>query len=1466
MKRSRPTIAMLLAAALTFTTVCPALAAEGGVEAGNAQTAPAATEELLTDEMEMTEDPAYGAGMDAVPDQDDASEADNVESGYTEEAPAAEEAVEEADPAGVQETEEVPAAEETVDEVDPAGVQETEETPAADAAVEGEENLDAASGVGTDEVPGQEEELLEEDTVSEKGLEAQNDILSGNSYNSIDNAGEITLETPVHVVVTEESPYAYLKFTPQESCTYEFYSMSDGIDTYGAIIDENGEEIEYDYDGGYEDNFKIWVLLEASKTYYLQTSECNESDAEFDVYVRVFPGNENDSIDNAGEITLETPVHVVVTEESPYAYLKFTPQESCTYEFYSMSDGIDTYGELMSDNVDEGAIAFDDDGGDDSNFKLQLWLEASKTYYIRTYERYKSDAEFDVYVEKKYITVDESGEYGEGVFWSLTGPVKDLTLTISGNGRMDDALGWTDADDIPWYSRHEDIRHLIIEEGIQYIGKDAFYSTNISSVDIPDTVTEIGDEAFFACYNLKDVDIPDSVKRIGDGAFEWCDIDSIEIPYGVESIGSNAFWDCKMEEVYLPESITEIGGAAFRGIVPLRKIVLPSQLTEIEEYVFCECENLTEIVIPDGVKTIGVNAFRLCSSLTRIVIPEGVTNIGNYCFGDCSSLTEIVIPESITDIGEFCFTDCSGLTEIKIPDGVKNIERGTFSGCTGLKSVEIPASVQSFESAGEGVFDRCDNLRDIYYKGTRADWDSISGNDFLSDLPNVTLHTTGDIYAEKIALNKTSATIIKGKSLQLKATVTPSNATNGKVTWKSANTKVATVSGKGLVTAVSAGKTTITAYTGDGKLTAKCSVNVVIPYTIKFNKNATKATLSTTSKKVNSGSAIGSLPTPKYSGYYFQGWYTAKTGGTKVSTSTKPSKSMTLYARWVKRISISKAIVKVASCVYNGKAQSPAVTVTLGKTTLKKDTDFTVAYSGSRTNANGKAYVTITGKNRYSGNVKKQFTVKPRSITSSGVSLKLKETSFNYDGKAKRPGCAAAFLSRALEIGKDFKISYSFNIKVGTAQVIVTGIGNFSGSKKLTFKIVAKKTATLTLDPGSNGYFSTGGKKTVKITSNEKIGTIPTPIAKRGYKFIGWYDKNNGGLIVSNKTRFPYSEIKNCTAVAKYEKIVYKVTFNAYAKDKSSFPYTLPSPITFTVDTASKVVLPKLNMIGCTFHGWQNVVKSSDGKTMIKNVTSLAGLTTNVVLYANYEPHMYTIEYQASEGGTVSNTSSTYCAIDQKIKLPKAVFTAPKWQTFDKWQCIESGAVYKDEETINRPTTNNGEVLHFKALWREITWEERMAQFISLDSYKDGATWGTNNRPLISNADCGWCRAYAADFVAYVYGFKDKKTDEARGNYDSYANDNGGWKYDITEICAGDVVCDQSNNNHVFVVLDIDWETGKMRTAEGNVGNSSDAVVRIGNYYRVVKDSDGGYHLEELYGTKWKRQQFNFTRHYGNVD
>ena len=103
MKRNSPTLAMLLAATLAFTTVCPAFAAEGSVEAGNAQTASAATEELVT--YEMAEEPD-GVGMDADPDQDVVSEANNDESGNTEEV----------DSTVVQETEEDAAPDETVED------------------------------------------------------------------------------------------------------------------------------------------------------------------------------------------------------------------------------------------------------------------------------------------------------------------------------------------------------------------------------------------------------------------------------------------------------------------------------------------------------------------------------------------------------------------------------------------------------------------------------------------------------------------------------------------------------------------------------------------------------------------------------------------------------------------------------------------------------------------------------------------------------------------------------------------------------------------------------------------------------------------------------------------------------------------------------------------------------------------------------------------------------------------------------------------------------------------------------------------------------------------------------------------------------------------------------------------------------------------------------------------------------
>ena len=440
--------------------------------------------------------------------------------------------------------------------------------------------------------------------------------------------------------------------------------------------------------------------------------------------------------------------------------------------------------------------------------------------------------------------------------------------------------------------------------------------------------------------------------------------------------------------------------------------------------------------------------------------------------GDMSEFSESSIP---------WIAERDKIKAVVIKDGITSIGSYAFYSLNKVKSVTIPDGVTEI---GNSAFSYCSSLRDIYYGGTKSEWDAIDGSGFYTYMDNLALHTSDGVYGlvsaeeitlnktsatlvkgaslqlkatvtpAEITLNKTSATLVKGASLQLKATVTPADASDGMVTWKSSNTKVATVASTGRIKAVAVGTATITAYTGGETLKATCTIKVVNPYTIKFNKNATKATLSTASKKVNPGSAIGTLPTPKYSGYYFQGWYTAKTGGKKITTSTKPSKNMTLYAHWVVCKSIKKATVKVASCMYSAEACKPAVTVKLGTKTLKKGQDYSVAYSNNIA-VGSKALVKITGKGQYKDSISKNFTINKCSMDKKYISAKLAQTTYNYSGKAKTPSITV-YLNGKHKLKKetDYKVSYKNNIEPGKATVQITGRGNFvSKSRSFTFTI-----------------------------------------------------------------------------------------------------------------------------------------------------------------------------------------------------------------------------------------------------------------------------------------------------------------------------------------------------------------------------------------------------------------------------
>jgi hypothetical protein len=239
-----------------------------------------------------------------------------------------------------------------------------------------------------------------------------------------------------------------------------------------------------------------------------------------------------------------------------------------------------------------------------------------------------------------------------------------------------------------------------------------FECSSLNKITLPNSVTNIRENAFHFCSSLTSINIPEGVTNIGESAFCHCSsLISITLPKGVTSIGDDAFYDCSsLTSINIPEGMTSIGSGAFYDCSSLTSINIPKGVTSIVDHAFHGCSSLTSINIPEGMTSIGSWAFVGCSSLTSIYIPEGVTNIGVYAFYDCSSLISITLPKGVTSIESCAFYGCSSLTSINIPEGVTKIEEATFVNCSALTSITIQESVTSI---GEEAFYGCSSLTNI---------------------------------------------------------------------------------------------------------------------------------------------------------------------------------------------------------------------------------------------------------------------------------------------------------------------------------------------------------------------------------------------------------------------------------------------------------------------------------------------------------------------------------------------------------------------------------------------------------------------------------------------------------------------------------------------------------------------------------------------------------------------------------
>ena len=838
------------------------------------------------------------------------------------------------------------------------------------------------------------------------------------------------------------------------------------------------------------------------------------------------------------------------------------------------------------------------------------------------------------------------------------------------------------------------------------LGDYAFADCSALTGDLtlPDSLVTIGASAFEDCGNLDGtLTLPKNLKTIGDNSFKGCRKlqGDLHLPAGLESLGKSAFWRCSSltGTLEIPDTMTELPAGAFGYCSGLTgELKIPAGTTSLGADVFNGCSGFSgKLCLPDSLVTIGVNAFSSCSGFTGTLdIPASVQAIGSYAFTGCSGFTGTLrIPDTVNTIGEgvfikctgftgtlhipakwgkiplHMFSWCSGFTGLDIPAGITEIDNGAFYECTGIgpnlvipegverislealehlcnvTSLYLPASLKTIENY---AFSSWFGLKDVYFGGSKAQWDQISigeGNLFLLD---ATFHFGSSRYTIRYegvgdGENPNPSESSSDQSLTLKS---PSRTGYQFAGWFTDEALTQEIK---VIPADIAEPIT---------LYAKW---IPISYKISFDGNGGTGSLPPTHIVNYDEEIIVSECSLTRSGYHFMTWNTAKNGtgtnyypgSTMRNLSARENASVILYAQWAPNTyslrflgnSETSGSMDIIEAAYGQE-------ITLPSCGYQKD-GYTFTGWNTLQNGKGKSYkVSTKVKNLASEGeilLYAQWTANKYTVIfhSNAAKDTTKKQALTYDGK-----------ETALTAN-------SFSWKGHTFQGWTAEDGRTFANKEKVRNLTTEKTIDLYASWKVNEYtvvflpnVAEGKKVTQAMTYDVPVELETNRFERTGYTFQGWATTAKGKAVhTDGKT------VKNLTdkdgvtirLYAVWAPTTYSVNF---VPGEGATGTMKPMKMTYgKTYTLTKVGFKRA---GYTFAGWEDE-QSWETYTNKAKVKDLSADGSTVTLVAQWTPTEYTISYQGLTAFEKKDLLKTYTV---ETVLDPGIPQRPGCQ-FDGW-------------------------------------------------------------------------------------------------------------------------------------------------------------------------------------------------------